>query len=83
MNIDDLFSEFTNSADDSKRILQSILNVISEGKVPKKNEINEFNLSIGKLDEKYQLICDMAREQLTDEELPKANSSAEVYVNAT
>ena len=81
-NINDLITDFNTYASSSKGLLKEILSTISEGKVPHRQNMEELNLSIDNLREKYDSICFAVSNQLPSEELPEKGSSAYDYVKA-
>lgn len=82
MNIDMLFRDFTQYAENSKLLLQEMLSLISEGKVPNQNSVNELDVSIEKLRQKYSAVYQAALSQLSLEEMPDENAAAIEFVEA-
>ena len=53
VSIDELFLDFTKYAADAKLHLQGMLTLISEGKAPDRNRVDELNAAIEYLRQKY------------------------------
>lgn len=81
-SIEELFEQFQETADTSKHKLEGIISTISEGKVPKTDSIDEMNLSIETLRDKFTAVYQKALEELPTDEVPEEDSSVEAYVNA-
>lgn len=80
--IDDLIRGFHETADDSKQQLQSILALISEGRVPDAPAMSQINATVNKLREQYTDVCQAAAHSIPAEEMPQEGSSADAYVEA-
>ena len=80
--IDDLIRGFHETADDSKQQLQSILALISEGRVPDAPAMSQINATVDKLREQYTDVCQAAAHSIPAEEMPQEGSSADAYVEA-
>lgn len=82
MNIETLFDDFTQYAETSKIQLETMLSLISGGRVPTEDTVKEFHSSIDSLREKYSSVFQAALEQLPAEEMPGENATAGEYVEA-
>ena len=82
INVSDLISDFNDCASSSKSLLKEIMSIISEGRVPQKKHMEEFDSSIENLREKYASICVAVSRQLPPEELPEDGSSIHTYAKA-
>ena len=80
--IEDLFQEFDQIADSSKSRIQTLLSVITEGKVPSKSAVDDLEISIFSLQDKYDSIYAVAKEVLGPDEMPEKGSPAKRYVEA-
>ena len=80
--IDDLIRGFHETADDSKQQLQSILALISEGRVPDAPAMSQINATVDKLREQYTDVCQAAAHSIPAEEMPREGSPADAYVEA-
>lgn len=82
VKIDDLIRGFHETADDSKQQLQSILALISEGRVPDAPAMSQINATVDKLREQYTDVCQAAAHSIPAEEMPQDGSPADAYVEA-
>lgn len=82
IKIDDMLNEFNDSADDSKALLQTMLALISEGRVPQEDDVKKLDSSIACLRQKYNSIYSAAMAQLPCEEMPDKGAPASEYVEA-
>lgn len=82
MNIDKLIFEFNDFANESKAKLERMLEIVSDGRVPSKEEREEFDKVIDALCKKYDSVCALAREKLLVDELPDDGSSVTDYYEA-
>ena len=82
VKIDDLIRGFHETADDSKQQLQSILALISEGRVPDAPAMSQINTTVDKLREQYTDVCQAAAHSIPAEEMPQEGSPADAYVEA-
>ncbi len=82
INMDELTEEFHRRADESKHLLDSMMDVISEGCVPTEDNVDKLILSVDALRENYLSIYRLACEQLTEDELPGEGMPAQVYADA-
>ena len=82
VKIDDLIRGFHETADDSKQQLQSILALISEGRVPDAPAMSQINATVDKLREQYTDVCQAAAHSIPAEEIPQEGSPADAYVEA-
>lgn len=80
--IDDLLKDFNRSTDESKVFLNSILETVTEGKVPDSSTIQELNFTIEDLRNRYEAIQYHAENLLPNEELPEEGASVHDYVDA-
>ena len=80
--IDDLLKDFNRSTDESRMFLNSILETVTEGKVPDSGTIQELNSTIEDLRNRYEAIQYHAENLLPNEELPEAGASVHDYVDA-
>ncbi len=81
-NIENLLEEFNVKADDSKMILHLILSSISEGKVPKEEDMIQLNSSIDNLRKNYDSILSLAASQIPIDEMPNEGASVTEYAEA-
>lgn len=82
VKIDELIQGFHATADDSKQQLQSILTLISEGRVPGAPAMSQINATVDKLREQYMDVCQAAAHSIPAEEMPQEGSPADAYVEA-
>lgn len=82
MNIDELFAEFNESANESEDSLKRMLEIVSSGRVPSKEERNKFDNVIDTLCKKYDLVCKLAKEKLLEDEIPEDGSSVTDFYEA-
>ena len=82
VKIDDLIRGFHQTADSSKQQLQSILTLISEGRVPGAPAMSQINATVDKLREQYMDVCQAAAHSIPAEEMPQEGSPADAYVEA-
>lgn len=82
MNIDVLFAEFNESANESKESLKKMLEVVSSGRAPSKEERDNFDNVIDALCKKYDSICVFAKERLSEDEMLEDGSSVTDYYEA-
>ncbi len=82
VKIDELVQSFHATADDSKQQLQSILTLISEGRVPGTPAMSQINATVDKLREQYMDVCQAAAHRIPAEEMPQEGSPADAYVEA-
>ena len=80
--IEKVFLDFEQCATETKRILQEMLTLISEGRVPAQESVRDLDESIVTLQNKYNSIYQSALSQLEPDEMPSADSSADLYVEA-
>ena len=62
-NVDRLVQDFYVKADNSKQLLQRMLETISAGKAPEKGSVDELYASIHVLCEKYDMVRQFASEK--------------------
>lgn len=82
VSIDELFLDFTTYAADAKLHLQGMLTLISEGKAPDRNRVDELNAAIEYLRQKYASLYRAALAQLPPEEMPGEDAAANEFVEA-
>ena len=82
LDIETFLDDFNRLAENSKSKLESMLALISEGKVPSAIERKEFDEIIDGLCKKYETVCEFAEKELDEEELPDSNSSFYDYCEA-
>ena len=82
VKIDDLIRGFHQTADSSKQQLQSILTLISEGRVPGAPAMSQIIATVDKLREQYMDVCQAAAHSIPAEEMPQEGSQADAYVEA-
>lgn len=81
-NMDTLLDDFNNLAVNSRALVQDILDVISSGRAPRTESVKQLEQSLDLLRAQYDSICSAAREQLSAEEMPDADSPAADLVEA-
>ena len=82
VSIEELFADFTQYAENSKGHLEAMLSLISEGKVPNSESVQELDLSIESLRQKYSSVYQAALAQLPADEMPGENARAIEFVEA-
>ena len=82
MNIDEMLTVFNASADDSKVLLQNMLDIIASGKVPDESDIRKLDKLVADLREKYNTICSIAVVEVSANEMPEEGASVAEYVEA-
>ena len=82
MSVDELIQDFHISAEESTQLLQNMLGVISGGKVPEKENVDELDNSINTLRKKYTSISQFVSSQISEEEMPVPGSSVSELVDA-
>ena len=82
MNFEELIRDFNASANDSTTLLQEMLQVISNGKVPADSEIEALDQLILKLQSQYSLIEKYVSSQIPEDEMPVSGSPVSELVNA-
>ena len=80
--IDLLLDEFDRLTIDSQKKLQIILDTVSGGTSPDEDQIQDLKKSIADLRNQYNKICAIARERLSDSEMPPEGSAAKEFVTA-
>lgn len=81
-NMDALLDDLNNQAVNSRALVQDILDVISSGRAPRTESVKQLEQSLDLLRAQYDSICSAAREQLSAEEMPDADSPAADFVEA-
>jgi len=82
LNIDVLFEDFNNYADQSKGKLEGILDIISQGRIPSLTERDELNNAIKLLCDKYESVKSLALSELAEDEIPAEGSDISTYYEA-
>lgn len=82
MNIDEMLAVFNASADDSKVLLQNMLGIVAEGKVPADSDMRKLDRSVADLREKYNVIYSMAITEVSADEMPEEGASAAEFIEA-
>lgn len=82
MGIDELVQDFYQYADESKQLLQSMLEIISSGKAPERDIVKQLDSSIEGLRSKYNIIKEFADTHISVDEMPADGSSVEEYQSA-
>lgn len=82
MNIETLVRNFDEYAELSQEKLKKMLETISDGRIPSADEIEVFDKVINELCERYASVCNYAKEQLPEQELPEEGSSISLYCDA-
>lgn len=81
-NVDRLVQDFYVKADNSKQLLQRMLETISAGKAPEKGSVDELYASIHVLCEKYDMVRQFASEYAAEDEMPPEGSPVNDYKEA-
>ena len=76
--IDSALSEFSKASDDAKKHATFMLDMISCGRVPTQNQIQEFDSDISQLQKHYNTIMDYAKQILHEDEIPAEASVEEL-----
>ena len=82
MKAKELFDEFYKFADEAKMDLEQVLDLISKGCVPSVEKRKSLDSSIDILTEKYNAMCELAKEALEAEEIPQQGSSIKDFYDA-
>lgn len=82
MSIEELFQRFNDYADTSKQYLDSMLSIISEGRVPTPKNVSELEESIKNLQMTYSSVYQAALSQLPADEMPDDDAPAGEFVEA-
>ena len=77
-----LLKEFGWRTTDSEKKLQEILDTVLAGTAPEEKYVQELKKSMAGLRETYNKICAIARDQLSESELPPEGSPAKDFVTA-
>ena len=80
--IDLLSEEYDKLTIESKKKLQIIQDTVSGGSAPEEKQVQDFKESITGLRDTYNKICAIARERLSESELPPESSAAKDFVTA-
>lgn len=82
MSIEELFQRFNDYADTSKQYLDSMLSIISEGRVPTPKNVSELEEAIKNLQMTYSSVYQAALSQLPADEMPDDDAPAGEFVEA-
>lgn len=82
VNIEGLIDDFQTSASGTTQLLRMMITVISEGRIPKEDDVEQLDLSIQKLQKKYSFISEFVAERISGDELPERGSSVDEFVKA-
>lgn len=82
MTINDLLEEFNKYAYKFNSKLESMLSIVLAGRVPSPEDRKAFDEVIDKLSQKYSSVCAIAKEQLSEDELPEEGSAVLEYYEA-
>ena len=77
-----LLNQFDRRTADSEKKLQKILETVIAGTAPEEKHVEELRKSMAGLRETYNKICAIARDQLSESELPPEGSPAKDFVTA-
>lgn len=80
--LNELLDSFNIQADTVKNKLTDLLVIVSDGRVPSKNELELFNADMDGLVAGYDQLKEEAQDALSAEEMPKDGSRAAEYVEA-
>lgn len=80
--IDLLSEEYDKLTIESKKKLQIIQDTVSGGSAPEEKQVQDFKESIAGLRDTYNKICAVAREKLSESELPPEGGAAQDFVTA-
>ena len=80
--VDLLLIEYDNLAADSQKKLKKSKDTVSGGSSPEVEQVQAFKESMSELRDKYDQICAIARERLTESEMPPDGSPAKDFVTA-
>ncbi len=81
-DIDKLLSEFNQQATDIKNFLISIIDIVSDGRIPSKEDIKAFDAGMGSLGRKYKEIYQYAKVEVGEDEMPSYGSNVAKYADA-
>lgn len=79
---DVVLNEFREYADDSTELLEKMIQVISEGRIPAVDEVEKLDSCIAELRNKYNDIYQTALFELLPEEMPREGEPADLIVQA-
>lgn len=80
--LNELLDSFNVQADSVKNKLTNLLVIVSDGRVPGKEELQSFNVDMDTLVSEYDQLKEEVESILTADELPKDGSRAAEYVEA-
>ena len=81
-NFEDLIADFNESAGGSTTLLHEMLSIISEGRVPEKDAVEELEETIYNLRKKYESIFQLVSILIPENEMPEYGSPVQVYTEA-
>ena len=81
-NVEELFLGFRSSADTSTELLQRMLSMVKDGKVPEEEAVEQLNLQMKDLRSQYSTIFEVVSAQLPEEDAPVYGSTVYDYENA-
>lgn len=82
VNIEGLIDDFQTSASGTTQLLRMMITVISEGRIPKEDDVEQLDLSIQRLQKKYSFISEFVAERISEDELPERGSAVDEFVKA-
>lgn len=80
--IDELIKEFNQQASKMKSKLTDILVFVSGGKVPSQEDMNQFDADMASLRQKYSAVYQLAKSEVSEDELPSDGSPIDMYAEA-
>ncbi len=81
-DMETMLQAFSVQAENSRHLLQEMLDVISQERVPGEKTVVTLDNSIALLRKQYAAVYQMARQQLPDGEMPADDSPASAYAKA-
>ena len=81
-DIDQLLSGYNQQAADIKKCLISITDMVSDGRIPSKEDIKAFDAGMENLCGKYKEIYQYAKGEVGEDEMPSFGSNVAKYVDA-
>lgn len=81
-NIDESAEQFKQKAEEVKAKLENIISRVSDGRIPAEQELEDAENGLSLLRSTYKDIVSAAKEMLTEEELPDADSPVSAYTEA-
>lgn len=80
--IEELLCGFDQQTDESKKVLQSMLATISEGKVPDQDNVTRMSQSISELQRRYDEIYAFALSETMDDGMPQKGEPVSLLIEA-